>query len=47
MYRGKIIAAGTPDALKQQVATEANPNPSMEDAFIELILNYDKQQEEQ
>lgn len=47
VYRGKIIAAGTPDALKQQVATEANPNPSMEDAFIELILDYDKQQEEQ
>lgn len=47
VYHGKIIAAGTPDALKQQVTTEKNPNPSMEDSFIELILRYDKQQEEQ
>ncbi|MCW2258218.1 ABC-2 type transport system ATP-binding protein [Providencia alcalifaciens] len=47
VYHGKIIAVGTPDALKQQVATERNPNPSMEDSFIELILGYDKQQEEQ
>lgn len=45
VYHGKIIAAGTPDALKQQVATRDNPDPSMEDAFIELIMNYDKQQE--
>lgn len=47
VYHGKIIAAGTPDALKLQVATNDNPNPSMEDAFIGLILNYDKQQGEQ
>ncbi|HGV3502536.1 TPA: ATP-binding cassette domain-containing protein [Providencia stuartii] len=45
VYHGKIIAAGTPDELKQQVATRDNPDPSMEDAFIELIMNYDKQQE--
>lgn len=47
VYHGKIIAAGTPDELKQQVATRDNPDPSMEDAFIELIMNYDKQQEAQ
>nr|WP_282666931.1 ATP-binding cassette domain-containing protein [Providencia rustigianii] len=46
VYHGKIIAAGTPDELKQQVASTENSNPSMEDAFIELIANYDKQQEE-
>ncbi|MEQ5726775.1 ATP-binding cassette domain-containing protein [Providencia rettgeri] len=45
VYHGKIIAAGTPDELKQQVASAENPDPSMEDAFIELIMNYDKQQE--
>ncbi|WP_273804423.1 ATP-binding cassette domain-containing protein [Providencia rettgeri] len=45
VYHGKIIAAGTPDELKQQIATSDNPDPSMEDAFIELIMNYDKQQE--
>nr|WP_285316263.1 ATP-binding cassette domain-containing protein [Providencia rettgeri] len=47
VYHGKIIAAGTPDELKQQVASAENPDPSMEDAFIELIMNYDKQQEAQ
>ena len=47
VYHGKIIAAGTPDELKQQVASTENPDPSMEDAFIELIMNYDKQQEAQ
>lgn len=45
VYHGKIIAAGTPDELKQQVASTDNPDPSMEDAFIGLIMNYDKQQE--
>jgi len=42
VYRGRIIAAGTPDALKDQAARPQNPDPSMEDAFIELI-----QQQEQ
>ncbi|MGG4608621.1 ATP-binding cassette domain-containing protein [Providencia sp. Me31A] len=45
VYHGKIIAAGTPDELKQQVVTDENPDPSMEDAFIGLIMNYDNQQE--
>ncbi|MGE4799413.1 ATP-binding cassette domain-containing protein [Yersinia hibernica] len=47
VYRGKIIAAGTPDELKQQVATDTNPNPSMEDAFIELVLRYDQQNDKE
>ena len=37
VFRGKIIAAGTPDELKEMVRTEKNPDPSMEDAFIELV----------
>ncbi len=37
VYRGGIIAAGTPDDLKQSVASTNNPDPSMEDAFIELV----------
>jgi ABC-2 type transport system ATP-binding protein len=37
VFRGKIIAAGTPDQLKDQVAIPGNPNPSMEDAFIALV----------
>lgn len=42
VYRGKIIAAGTPDELKSQIATTENQDPSMEQAFISLILNYDR-----
>jgi ABC-2 type transport system ATP-binding protein len=37
VHRGKIIAAGTPDQLKQEAATPENPDPSMEDAFISLV----------
>ena len=37
VYRGRIIASGTPDDLRQQVATAQAPDPTMEDAFIELI----------
>ncbi|CNK78710.1 ATP-binding cassette domain-containing protein [Yersinia kristensenii] len=47
VYRGKIIAAGTPDELKQQVATDDNPNPSMEEAFIGLVLRYDQQNDKE
>ncbi|CCW31143.1 Uncharacterized ABC transporter ATP-binding protein YbhF [Xenorhabdus nematophila F1] len=43
VFRGKLIAAGTPDDLKQLVATDERPNPSMEDAFIDLVVNYDKE----
>jgi ABC-2 type transport system ATP-binding protein len=37
VFRGRIIAAGTPDALKEQTATPEKPDPSMEDAFISLV----------
>ncbi|MDD5275932.1 MAG: ATP-binding cassette domain-containing protein [Methylovulum sp.] len=37
VFRGKIIAAGTPDQLKEQVSTPENPDPTMEDAFIALV----------
>ncbi len=42
VYRGKLIATGTPDLLKQQVMSKQQPNPTMEDAFIELIDRHDK-----
>ncbi|MEG0057115.1 MAG: ATP-binding cassette domain-containing protein [Hafnia sp.] len=44
VYRGKIIAAGSPDQLKNSVANDDNPNPTMEQAFIELVQGYDKEQ---
>lgn len=37
IYRGKNIATGTPDELKDKVRTSALQNPTLEDAFIELI----------
>lgn len=42
VYRGKLIASGTPDALKQQAVTPDMPDPSMEQAFIALIQAYDR-----
>ncbi|CNH77633.1 putative ABC transporter ATP-binding protein [Yersinia intermedia] len=47
VYRGKIIAAGTPDELKQQVASDDNLNPSMEEAFIGLVQHYDQQNDKE
>jgi ABC-2 type transport system ATP-binding protein len=40
VFRGKIIATGSPDQLKQQVVTPQNPDPSMEDAFISLVQQH-------
>ncbi len=37
MYRSKLIALDSPDALKASVASEQMPDPTMEDAFIRLI----------
>lgn len=37
VFRGRLIANGTPDELKESIATADNPDPTMEDAFIELV----------
>ncbi len=37
VFRGKLIANGTPDELKASVATAEDPDPTMEDAFIRLV----------
>ena len=37
MYQGKIIAADTPDGIKQSAQSDRLLNPTLEDAFIELI----------
>ncbi|HCM63421.1 MAG TPA: multidrug ABC transporter ATP-binding protein [Morganella sp. (in: Bacteria)] len=47
VYRGQMIALGEPDDFKKQVITPELPDPSMEDAFINLVLNYDKKQQRQ
>jgi ABC-2 type transport system ATP-binding protein len=38
VFRGRLIASGTTDDLKAKAATAAIPDPTMEDAFIELIM---------
>jgi ABC-2 type transport system ATP-binding protein len=37
IWRGRKIAEGKPDELKGRVASEAMPEPTMEDAFIALV----------
>src|SRR5690554_3818984 len=37
MYRARLIALDTPDALKQGAINDAHPDPTMEDAFIHLV----------
>jgi ABC-2 type transport system ATP-binding protein len=37
MYRARVIALDSPDALKQRAATDANPDPTMEDTFVALV----------
>jgi len=43
IYQGKIIHMDTPDALKATARTDKNPNPTLEDAFVKLIEEYDAQ----
>jgi ABC-2 type transport system ATP-binding protein len=43
VYRGRVIHMDTPDALKETGKTSENPNPTLEDAFIHLIEQYDAQ----
>ncbi len=44
VYRGRAIATGTPDELKEQVRSADCPDPSMEDAFIRLVQESDRQE---
>jgi ABC-2 type transport system ATP-binding protein len=43
VYRGKLIASGTPDDLKAQAADAETADPTMEQAFITLINDWDKE----
>ena len=42
MYRARLIALDTPDALKQAAQSPDLPSPTMEDAFIRLIRAVDE-----
>ncbi|HXP97323.1 MAG TPA: ATP-binding cassette domain-containing protein, partial [Telmatospirillum sp.] len=37
VYQGRLIAEGSPDQLKEQAASDAQPDPTLEDAFIALV----------
>lgn len=41
IWRGRKIAEGTPDELKRSIAGPDRPEPTLEDAFIELIERED------
>ncbi len=43
LYRSRLIALDTPDALKRRAASDARPDPTMEDAFIGLVEAVDRQ----
>ena len=47
MATGKILAAGTPLEMKNLARNDKHPDPSMEDAFIYLIQQQEKQKEAQ
>ncbi len=42
MASGQILAAGDPQQLKHDAATRAMPSPTMEDAFISLIEQFEE-----
>jgi ABC-2 type transport system ATP-binding protein len=42
VFRGRLIALGRPDDLKRGCATPERPDPTMEDAFIDLILEAER-----
>jgi len=44
--RGRLIALDTPDGLKARAATPERPEPTMEEAFIQLVLRRDAPAEE-
>jgi len=45
VYQGHMIAEGSPDALKESVARPGRDEPTLEDAFIELVEAYDRRRE--
>ena len=41
IFKGRTIATGSPDDLKDRAATDEVPEPSLEDAFIRLVESSD------
>ncbi|MEW6519739.1 MAG: ATP-binding cassette domain-containing protein [Thermodesulfobacteriota bacterium] len=47
IYRGRLIATGSPDELKGRTANAQLPDPTLEDAFIELLRQWDNRNREE
>lgn len=47
IYKGQIIALGTPDELKKTAATKDVPDPSFEQTFIAHIEDFDRHHQDQ
>jgi ABC-2 type transport system ATP-binding protein len=43
MAAGEILTTGTPASIKAQARTAAQPEPTMEDAFVDLIMAHEQQ----
>ena len=43
IYRGRLVAAGTPEDLKSAHRSAKVPDPTLEDAFVDLIEGYDQE----
>lgn len=41
VYKGAVIASGSPDDLKDEVKSDRIPEPTLEDAFISLVEAFD------
>jgi len=41
MSLGEILALGSPQEIRAQARRPDLPNPTMEDAFVELIQNHE------
>jgi ABC-type multidrug transport system ATPase subunit len=44
VYRGRVIAEGSPDELKDRVRNKQHPEPTLEDAFIALVEEFDQEE---
>jgi ABC-2 type transport system ATP-binding protein len=44
VYRGRVIAEGSPDDLKDRVRDAERPEPTLEDTFIALVEAFDREE---
>jgi ABC-type multidrug transport system ATPase subunit len=42
IYRGQLIALGSPDELKERIRSDQRPEPTLEDAFVALVEDHDR-----